>query len=79
MDLTEDDVFTLLGHAAVLHGDGQRDMPAYFFGLAERIALALGDAAMAQRVHDVASKTQGGEMAKRGEQQGMAAESSARR
>lgn len=36
--VTADDFFTLLGHAQALRMQGQTDMPAYFYGLAERIA-----------------------------------------
>lgn len=35
---TMDDVHTLIGHAVFLKGEGQTDMPAYFFDLAARLA-----------------------------------------
>lgn len=47
-------VFTLIGHAAALQGDGARDMPAWLYELAERIAREHIDEAHAKRVRDVA-------------------------
>lgn len=52
--LTPADVFTLIGHAAWLVMDGQRDMPLYFYGLAKRIAVQIGDPIMAARCDDLA-------------------------
>jgi hypothetical protein len=54
--LTEDDVFTLMGYAAVLRMDGKRDMPTFLYDLAARIALVRGDAEGARRVREVAAK-----------------------
>lgn len=56
LPLTEDDVFTLMGHAAVLRMDGQREMPNFFYDLAARIAIARGDEAAARRVREVAAE-----------------------
>jgi hypothetical protein len=44
------DVYTLIGHAEGLKAEGKRDMPAYFYDLAERLARLVGDAPMAERV-----------------------------
>jgi hypothetical protein len=54
--LTEDDVFTLMGHAEVLRGDGQADMPTYFGGLAGRIARAIGRIDLAEKSAAIESK-----------------------
>ena len=48
--VTYDDFYTLQGHAVFLHGQGQTDMPAYFFDLAARIA---PDKAHADRAREV--------------------------
>lgn len=48
--VTHDDFYTLQGHAMFLHGQGQTDMPAYFFDLAARIA---PDKAHADRAREV--------------------------
>lgn len=53
--LTDDDVHTLIGHGAFLSGQGQHDMPAYFMGLAERIAQAIGNRALAERCKQLAA------------------------
>ncbi|WP_338340153.1 hypothetical protein [Burkholderia vietnamiensis] len=47
--LTESDVFTLIGHAGLLRGCGETDMPAWCLGLAHRIAVGI-DASLALRV-----------------------------
>lgn len=58
--LKDDDVFTLIGHAEFLRSvRGEQDMPAYFLGLAERIANALGDKAMRERVTELAAAMKG--------------------
>jgi hypothetical protein len=44
------DVYALIGHAEGLKAEGKRDMPAYFYDLAERLARLVGDAPMAERV-----------------------------
>lgn len=41
--LTKDDVYTLIGHAEFMRMEGKADMPNYFYGLAARIALHIGD------------------------------------
>jgi len=51
--LTDNDVYTLMGHAAYLRGLGQTDMPRYFFDLAVRIAEQRGDRALAEQVKAV--------------------------
>ncbi len=51
--LTEDDVYTLIGHAVFLRGNGQEDMPKYFEGLAYRIAISLGDTELAKKASEV--------------------------
>lgn len=49
--LTEDDVHTLVGYAVMAHGRGTSDVPPRFLlGLAERIALSLGDEEAAKLV-----------------------------
>lgn len=48
--LTDGDVYTLIGHASLLRGEGKQDMPTWFMGLAHRIALTIGDKALADRV-----------------------------
>lgn len=48
--VTADDFFTLLGHAMALRMEGQTDMPAYFYGLAERIAPDAEHAARARQL-----------------------------
>ncbi len=52
---TTDDMNALIGHAAILYGQGQTDMPTYFFDLAARIA---PDKAHADRVREVFAKLQ---------------------
>lgn len=52
--LTDRDVFTLMGHAEFLRGQGQTDMPAYLWKLAARIARAIGDEALEARVRALA-------------------------
>lgn len=54
--LTDGDVFTLIGHAENLRAMGQSDMPAWFMGLAERIAETIGDKALADRARSLATK-----------------------
>jgi len=51
--MTDGDVYTLIGHAELLRGNGETDMPAWFMGLAERIATAIGNKALAQRVRGI--------------------------
>lgn len=53
--LTDSDVFTLIGHAELLRGQGEADMPAWCLGLAHRIALGI-DEALAARVEALATK-----------------------
>jgi len=53
-DITDEDVFTLIGHAETLRGQGQTDMPAYCYDLAYRIAVDL-DPALAKRVEELAA------------------------
>lgn len=48
--LTDGDVYTLIGHAHVLRGDGEEDMPKWFMELALRMAIIIGDNALADRV-----------------------------
>lgn len=62
--LTDDDVYCLMGQAVILRCDGKKDMPAYFFGLAERIAQTIGNPALAQCVREVDIRTQGDATAK---------------
>lgn len=50
-----DDVHTLIGYAEGLKCDGQIDMPAYFYGLAERLAGMVGGAAAAERLRALAA------------------------
>lgn len=50
MLLTEEDVYTLLGDAEVRRSRGETDMPKYLLELAERIALTIGNKALAERV-----------------------------
>lgn len=57
--LNESDVFTLLGHAVILKMNGGNDMPAYFFGLAERLAITLEDVTAAEKVRAVAKRFEG--------------------
>jgi len=59
---TDGDVFTLIGHAEYLRRvEGQTDMPAWFFGLAERIATCIGDEALRQRTAELAAmQSEGG-------------------
>jgi hypothetical protein len=55
--LSDDDVHCLIGHAEYLKiVKGQQDMPAYFYQLAERIALSIGDKPLADRVKELAAK-----------------------
>lgn len=54
--LSQDDVNVLVGQAIVMRGDGLQDMPAFFFDLAARLSLALGDAAAADRIRSLAGK-----------------------
>lgn len=49
----ESAVFTLIGHAEVLAGEGNQDMPRWFYRLAETIARAHVDEATAQRVQEM--------------------------
>ena len=49
-------VFTLMGHASGLYAEGKHDMPAWCYGLAEKIARAHVDDAHAMRVREVATK-----------------------
>jgi hypothetical protein len=53
--LTEGDVFTLIGHAELLRGRGETDMPAWFLRLAHQIALGI-DESLALRVEALATK-----------------------
>jgi hypothetical protein len=49
-NITETDVYTLVGHAEFLRRvRGEHDMPDYFFGLAERLCVLLGDQELARR------------------------------
>lgn len=54
-ELTDSDVFTLIGHAELLHGRGETDMPAWCMGLARRIAVGI-DESLALRVEALATK-----------------------
>jgi hypothetical protein len=55
--LTENDVFTLIGHAEYLRlVRGQTDMPAYFFDLAARIARTIGDPELSRRADGIRDK-----------------------
>lgn len=54
MEISVDDVHTVVGHAVYLRGLGQNDMPAYFFDLAARMARDLGDGALAERLSEAA-------------------------
>jgi hypothetical protein len=54
--LTDSDVYTLIGHASLLRGNGEVDMPAWFMDLAKRIALIIGDKELAGRVDAIAAK-----------------------
>ena len=49
-------VFTLMGHAALLYVSGQREMPAYLYELAEKIAKTHVDQHAAERVRQVAAQ-----------------------
>ena len=49
-------VFTLMGHAAGLYAEGKHDMPAWCYGLAEKIARAHLDDAHGDRVQQVAAQ-----------------------
>ena len=49
LPLTESDAFALIGHAVLLQGQGETDMPAFFRDLAARIFEAMGDPAAAIR------------------------------
>ncbi|CFK42777.1 gp41 [Burkholderia pseudomallei] len=53
--LTDSDVFTLIGHAELLRGRGETDMPAWCLGLAHRIAFGI-DKALAARVAEIRVK-----------------------
>ncbi|MBU9200149.1 hypothetical protein KTD31_01860 [Burkholderia multivorans] len=50
--LTDGDVFTLIGHAEWLRGNGAEDMPDWCLGLASRIAQGI-DPYLARRVNDI--------------------------
>ncbi|AOK61955.1 hypothetical protein WM29_22750 [Burkholderia ubonensis] len=54
-ELTDSDVFTLIGHAELLHGRGETDMPAWCMGLARRIAVGI-DESLALRVEALATR-----------------------
>lgn len=47
--LTEADVLTLIGDAEIRRRRGESDLPAYMLGLAERIAIAIGDRTLAEK------------------------------
>lgn len=49
-------VHVLMGHAAYLYTMGQHDMPAWFYDLAEKLALAHLDTATVERVRQVAEQ-----------------------
>lgn len=51
-------VHVLMGHAAYLYALGQQDMPAWFYGLAEKLAKEHLDDASVQRVREVARQMQ---------------------
>ena len=53
--LTDSDVFTLIGHAELLHDRGETDMPAWCMDLAHRIAVGI-DPALALRVEAFKTK-----------------------
>jgi hypothetical protein len=52
-DEWQNDVFTLIGHASILREQGQIDMPAYLFRLAEKIAREHVDEAHAQKAREL--------------------------
>ncbi|WP_175920345.1 hypothetical protein [Burkholderia pyrrocinia] len=54
-ELTDSDVFTLIGHAELLHGRGETDMPAWCLDLAHRIANGI-DESLAARVAEIKVK-----------------------
>lgn len=68
--VTEDDLFTLIGHAEGLLAEGQHDMPTYFYGLVCRLARIVGGGELTQRMEklrasrvvNVASDSQPSEM-----------------
>ncbi len=54
-DLCDNDVYTLIGHAEFLAMAGKRDMPQYFYQLAERIAHQIGRPELADRCKQLAA------------------------
>lgn len=55
VELSDDDVHTLIGHAEFLKMRGLEDMPAYFYQLAVRMARAIGDTSLAERTQALAA------------------------
>ncbi|WP_176331568.1 hypothetical protein [Burkholderia vietnamiensis] len=53
--LTDGDVYTLIGHAELLRGRGETDMPAWCLDLAHRIAIGI-DESLAARVAEIRVK-----------------------
>lgn len=54
--LTDDDVFSLVGHAEFLRMDGQEDMPAWLLEFACRVAQAIGDPELLSRTKSLAAR-----------------------
>ncbi|WP_240049387.1 hypothetical protein [Burkholderia thailandensis] len=46
--LTDSDVYTLIGHAELLRGRGETDMPAWCLDLAHRIAIGIDESLVAR-------------------------------
>ncbi|WP_434717175.1 hypothetical protein P5X00_35890 [Paraburkholderia sp. A2RO-4L] len=63
--LTDGDVFTLIGHADWLRGNGAEDMPDWCLDLAFRIAHGI-DPYLARRVNEIREKHKPGNQEKAG-------------
>jgi hypothetical protein len=51
--IADGDVFALIGHAELLRGLGQQDMPNYFYELAARLAKVVGDGELVRRSEEM--------------------------
>jgi hypothetical protein len=56
--LTEQDVFTLWGHAVIEYRNGKQDMPIYFADLARRIADEIERPDLAARLRESSLATE---------------------
>lgn len=58
-ELSDEDVYTLMGDAELRRGRGEADMPDYLLDLAGKIARSIGNRHLAERVADIAAAAKG--------------------